>query len=102
VAGDTVVDTAAVVEMVVAELRVEVEVGRFVEVAVGKFEKSVMKFVGFEEESLIAGGVLAGCLGFLGLVCPQGTFLRVPLFLLHSFFCIQEEEKTRRRTATPQ
>jgi hypothetical protein len=64
------VDTAAVVEMVVAdtvaEVRVEVEFGKFVEVEVGKFEKAVMEFVGFEEGSLIAGGVPVGCLGFLG------------------------------------
>jgi len=76
---DTVVDTAAVVD-IVAEVRVEVEVGKFVEVEAGKFEEVVIGFVGFEEGSLIAGGVAAGCLGFLGLVCLQGTFLRVPLF----------------------
>jgi hypothetical protein len=100
------VDTAAVVEMVVADIvavvRVELEVGKFVEVEVGKFEEAVMEFVGFEEGSLIAGGVPVGCLGFLGLVCPQGTFLRVPSFPLHSSSCIQEEEKIKRRTATLQ
>ncbi len=49
-AGDTVVDTAAVVEVVadiVAEERAEVEVGKFVEVEVGKFEEVVREFVGF-------------------------------------------------------
>jgi hypothetical protein len=74
------VDTAAVADTV-AEVRVEVEVGRFVEVEVGKFEKAVREFVGFEEGTLIAGGVPVGCLGFLGLVCLQGTFLQVPSFL---------------------
>jgi len=62
-------------------VRVEVEVGRFVEVEVGKFEKAVREFVGFGEGSLTAGGVPVGCLGFLGLVCLQGTFLQVLLFL---------------------
>jgi len=57
-----------------------VEVGKFVEVEVGKFEKAVRKFVGFEEGSLAAGGVPVGCLGFLGLACPQETSLRVLLF----------------------
>jgi len=85
---------------IVAVVRVEVEFGKFVEVEAGKFEKAVMKFVGFEEGSLIAGGVPVGCLGFLGLVCPQGTFLRVPSFLLHSSFCVQEEEKIKRRIKT--
>jgi hypothetical protein len=66
-----VVDTAVEVVMVVA----------VVEVEVGKFEKAGMKFVGFGEESLTAGGVPVGCLGFLGLACLQGTFLQVPLFL---------------------
>jgi hypothetical protein len=46
-----VIDTAAVVEMVVVDVvavvRVEVEGGKFVEVEVGKLEKAVMKFVGF-------------------------------------------------------
>jgi len=56
------------------------EVGKFVEVEVGKFEKAVMKFVGFEEGSLAAGGVPAEGLGFLGLACPQGTFLQAPSF----------------------
>jgi len=84
------VDTAAVVEVVadiVAEVRVEV--GKFVEVEVGKFEKAVMEFVGFEEGSLAAGGFPVGCLGFLELACHQGTLLRVPSFLLHSFSCVQ-------------
>ncbi len=45
-AVDTVVDTAAVVD-IVAEERVEVEVGKFVEVEVGKFEEVVIGFVGF-------------------------------------------------------
>jgi hypothetical protein len=90
-----VVEVVAVVVAVV-----EVEVGRFVEVEVGKFEKAVRKFVGFGEESLTAGGVPVGCLGFLGLACPQGTFLQVPLFLLRSFFCVQWEEKTKRRIKT--
>jgi hypothetical protein len=85
---------------VVAVVRVEVEVGRFVEVEVGKFEKAGMKFVGFGEESLTAGGVPVGCLGFLGLVCLQGTFLQVPLFLLRSFFYVQWEEKTKRLLKT--
>jgi hypothetical protein len=90
-----------VVEVVaVAVVRVEVEVGRFVEVEVGKFEKVVRKFVGFGEESLTAGGVPVGCLGFLGLVCLQGTFLQVPLFLLRSFFYVQWEEKTKRLLKT--
>ena len=66
---------------VVAEVRVEVEAGRFVEVEVGKFEKVAREFVGFEEGSLIAGGVPVGCLGFLELACPQGNFLQSPLFL---------------------
>ncbi len=48
---DTVVDTAAVFEMVVldivAEVRVEVQGGKFVEVEVGKLEEVVMEFVGF-------------------------------------------------------
>jgi hypothetical protein len=71
------------VDMVVADIEaeVEVEVGKFVEAEVGKFEKAVMEFVGFGEGTLIAGGVPVGCLGFLGLTCPQGTFLQVPLFL---------------------
>ena len=56
------------------------EVGKFVEVEIGKFEKAVMKFAGFEEGSLIAGGVPVGCLGFLGLVFLQGTFLQAPSF----------------------
>jgi hypothetical protein len=72
-----VVDTAAVV---VVAVRVELEVGKFVEVEVGKFEKAVMEFVGFEEGSLIAGGVPVGCLGCLGLACLQGTVLQVPSF----------------------
>ena len=63
------------------EVRVEVEVGKFVEVEVGKFEKAVMEFVGFEEGSLIAGGVPVGCLGCLGWVCPQGTLWQAPSFL---------------------
>ena len=78
------VDTAAVFEMVadiVAVVRVEVVVGRSVEVEVGKFEKVAREFVGFEEGSLIAGGVPVGCLGFLELACPQGNFLQSPLFL---------------------
>jgi hypothetical protein len=33
--------------VVVAVVRVEVEVGKFVEVEVGKVEKAAMKFVGF-------------------------------------------------------
>jgi len=74
------VDTAAVAD-IVAVVRVEVEFGRFVEVEVGKFEKAVMEFVGFGEESLTAGGFPVGCLDFLGLACLQGTFLQVPLFL---------------------
>jgi len=60
---------------------VEKEVGKFVEVEVGKFGRVVLKFVGFGEGSLIAGGVLVVRLGFLGLVCLQGTFSQVPLFL---------------------
>jgi len=48
---EVAVDTAAVVEMmvadIVAEVRVEAEVGKFVEVEVGKFEEVVMGFVGF-------------------------------------------------------
>ena len=66
---EVAVDTAAVVEMVVV-VRVEVEVG--------KFEEAVREFVGFEEGSLIAGGVPAGCLGCLGLVFLQGTFSQAP------------------------
>jgi hypothetical protein len=85
---------------IVAEVRVEVEVGKFVEVEVGKFEKAVREFVGFEEGSLIAGEVPVGCLGSLGLACLQGTFLQVPSFLLRSFFCVQWEEKTKRRIKT--
>jgi hypothetical protein len=73
-----------------------VEVVVVAEVEVGKFEKAETEFVGFGEESLTAGGVPVGCLGFLGLVCLQGTFLQVPLFLLRSFFCVQWEEKTKR------
>jgi len=72
-----VVDTAAVAD-IVSEVRVELEVGKFVEVEVGKFEEAVREFVGFEEGSLIAGGVPAEGLGFLGLVCPQGTFSQAP------------------------
>jgi hypothetical protein len=75
-----VVDTVAVADTV-AEVRVKVEVGRFVEVEVGKVEKAGMKFGGFGEGTLAAGGFPVGCLGFLGLVCPQGTFLQVLLFL---------------------
>ena len=47
------VDTAAVVEVVmvvadiVAEVEVDVEVAKFVEVEVGKFGKAVREFVGF-------------------------------------------------------
>ncbi len=41
-----VVDTAAVAD-IVAEVRVEVEVGKFVEVEVGKFEKAVMRIARF-------------------------------------------------------
>lgn len=93
------VDTAAVADTV-AEVRVEVEGGRFVEVEVGKFEKAGMKFVGFGEGSLTVGGVPVGCLGFLGLACLQGTFLQVPSFLLRSFFCVQWEEKTKRLLKT--
>lgn len=73
----------AVVEVwadIVAEVRVEVGAEKFVEVEVGKFGKVVMEFVGFEEGSLTAGGVPAEGLGFLGLVCLQGTFLQVPSF----------------------
>lgn len=48
---EVVIDTAAVVEMVVADIvagvRVGVEVGKFVEVEVGKFGKAVREFVGF-------------------------------------------------------
>jgi hypothetical protein len=73
------VDTAAVAD-IVAVVRVELEVGKFVEVEVGKFEEVVMEFVGFEEGTLIAGGVPVGCLGFLGLACLQGTFLQVLSF----------------------
>lgn len=62
------------------ELRVEMEVGKFVEVEVGKFGKAGMEFVGFEEGTLTAGGVPVGCLGFLGLAFLQGTFLQVPSF----------------------
>jgi hypothetical protein len=69
-------------------------------VEVGKFGRVVMRIARFGEGSLIAGGVLAVRLGFLGLVCPQGTFLQVPLFLLHSSFCIQWEEKTERPLKT--
>jgi len=65
----------------VAVVRVEVGFGKFVEVEVGKFESAVKEFVGFEEGTSIAGGFPVGCLGFLGLVCPQGTFLQVPSFL---------------------
>jgi hypothetical protein len=72
------VDTAAVVEVVAV---VRVEVGKSAEVEVGKFEKAVMEFVGFEEGTLIAGGVPVGCLGCLGLVFLQGTFLQDPSFL---------------------
>jgi len=71
-----VVDIVAVVSV-----EVEKEAGKFVEVEVGKFGKAVMGIAGFGEGSLIAGGVLAVRLGFLGLVCPQGTFLQVPSFL---------------------
>ncbi len=47
--GDIEVDTAAVAEMVVADIVAEerVEAGKFVEVEVGKFEKVVREFVGF-------------------------------------------------------
>jgi hypothetical protein len=67
--------------VVVVRVEVEKEVGKFVEVEVGKFEKVVMRIARFGEGSLIAGGVLAVHLGFLGLVCPQGTFSQVPSFL---------------------
>ncbi len=48
-------DTEAVVEVVaevgvadiVAEVRAELEVGKFVEVEIGKVEKAVREFVGF-------------------------------------------------------
>jgi hypothetical protein len=67
--------------VVVVRVEMEKEAGKVFEVEVGKFEKAVMEFVGFGEGSLIAGGVLAVRLGFLGLVCLQGTFSQVPSFL---------------------
>jgi hypothetical protein len=92
---DTAVPTALVVADIVAEVRV------MAEVEVGKFERVARKFVGFGEGTSVAGGVPVGCLGFLGLVYPQGTFLQVPSFLLHSFFCFQEERQIKRPPKTP-
>jgi hypothetical protein len=81
---DIVPPTASVVVDTVAEVRVEVEMEAEklveVEAEVGKFEKAVREFVGFGEGTLIAGGVPVGCLGSLGRVCLQGTFLQVPSF----------------------
>ena len=68
----------------------------FLPAVVGRFVPAVKVVFG--------GGLLAAegipVVGFLEQVCPQGTFLRVPSFLLHFFFCIQEEEKTKRRIKT--
>jgi len=105
---EVVDDTPAVVEVEVdievpsvRKKAVEIAAEVRVEVEVGKFEKAVRKLVGFGEGSLIAGGVPVGCLGSLGLVCLQETFSQVPSFLLHFFFCFQREWQTKRPPKIP-
>jgi hypothetical protein len=101
VAVDTAADAVVEVDidMVVADIVAEVRV--MAEVEVGKFERVVRMFVGFGEGTSVAGGVPVGCLVSLGLTCPQGTFLQVPSFLLHSFFCFQEEWRIKRPPKIP-